>query len=468
MNRANFMWVALWLSWVVVTSSKAQTPAPDSSISREWTSSDGKKVTAEYLGLQGKMVMMRLQGGKVIPYPVEKLSAEDATFVQKNPLIYRETWKGWPSVGIPMVNVDVTEKPSVEGKFIYTTPNFRFTTDANLGGTLMKDLARVFELTFQLQSKAPLGILASPTDGSYRADLFGKRADYQREGGPSSSAGVYLLKTKRFLAPLELMGVEPGDAGWRRSSKEDYDTTTIVHELTHMLTHDLLVNLPLWVNEGYAEFMSGIPIESGCFRTSKEKIREGLIKTATEEAWLFYKNDYGTTNAQRPDTKKIAVSLLPVSSILQMKDEEWEGASVSGNGPRTSSGTFRGTKPSQRLMLARYRTAHLILYYYIQIEGEAGVAKLRRFLDENRKCMSQYLNYSEEFKQYEAAMDAFMRQPGVEPLGEGRIRYPENLTPPKAPVAPFADVEMVKSGGLKFLLGDNTSVVLPPKLDSLE
>lgn len=61
-------------------------------------------------------------------------------------------------------------------------------------------------------------------------------------------------KDKVSLAPLDLMGVQPGPTGWRKGSQADYDPSTMVHELTHMLTHDMLDILPLWVNEGYAEY----------------------------------------------------------------------------------------------------------------------------------------------------------------------------------------------------------------------
>ena len=56
------------------------------------------------------------------------------------------------------------------------------------------------------------------------------------------------------------MGMREADAGWRKVT-DDYDPSTIIHELTHMLTHDMLVNLPIWANEAYAEYISNIPIK---------------------------------------------------------------------------------------------------------------------------------------------------------------------------------------------------------------
>ena len=251
---------------------------------REWTRADGKKITAEYLGVLDQSVYLKLASGKIVPCPLAKLTIEDNNFVRGNPMEYRAVWREWPSsVEIPIATVNVREAAGSDGNFIYTTRNFRFRTNVNLGVTLMQDLARIFELTHDLHSKSPFGILATPVDQFYQAELFGTKQSYLNGGGIVNTGGVYKYKEKKFLAPLELMGLEPGPAGWRKISKVQYDPTTIVHELTHMLTHDMLDNLPTWVNEGYAEYIAHIPIENGTFRTDEVKIKIGVMDVLMEE-----------------------------------------------------------------------------------------------------------------------------------------------------------------------------------------
>ncbi len=434
---------------------------------REWTSVEGKKITAEFLGVQESSVALKVAGGQVSLVPLVKLSEADNAFVRKNSFVYHPVWRMWPpDTDYAMRNVPVKEEPGGANSFLYTTPHFRFRSDVNLGTPLMKDLAQVFELTYSLHTKSPFGILAQPKKDLFDARLFGTTEDYMTAGGLPNTAGIYLLKDKAFLAPLELMGVRPGSAGWRKDSN-NYDLTTVIHELTHMLTHDMLNNLPVWVNEGYAEYISNIPIENGSFRTSNEKIREGilnkLVKEQDGQSSQGSQRIVGIGDRVKFQKSGVPVVLHKVEKVLQMGDHEWQ----TGQAPGTKIAGARGESPyggsstADRMRLPRlYRTSHLILYYFIQIEGEKGVTKVRRFLNENQKSMAGYLHYVEDFTKYEAAMEEFMKQPGVTRMEDGRISYPSTLQVPKAPDAPFKDSSVLKLGGLGALLdGDTASVV---------
>lgn len=464
----------LWLIFTTVPV-LAEEPPPgraDGGL-REWTSSDGKKISAEYLGVLEQGVMLKLASGKVIPCPLAKLSEVDVAFVRDHPLVYHATWSSWPSLAT-MREVEVEEVPDAGGRFIYTTRHFRFTSDVNLGRVLMKDLARVFELTYDLQSKAPLGILASQVDGYYQSELFGTKKRYNDSGGPPNTSGVYRLKEKKILAPLELMGVVQGSAGWRRASKADYDSSTLVHELTHMLTHDLLVNLPLWVNEGYAEYISKIPIEGGAFKTSDEAIKANVVEALVGYAESIESHELTTADIgfaggggtpqkkARQDPRKMTFNLFPVARMLTMTDAEWVAPSEDKMMGKTILGDV--TLPT-KLMWQRYRTAHLILYYFIQIEGERGVAKIRRFLDQNKGYHAEYTRYQEAFKAYQEEVEQFRKQPGVRELPDGRIEYPTTLKPPQAPTAPFTDPDLIKNGGIKELLGSESAEIVGARIE---
>ena len=113
-----------------------------------------------------------------------------------------------------------------------------------------------------------------------------------------------------------------------------------------------------------------------------------------------------------------------------------------------------------------YRTAHLIIYYFIHIEGEAGVAKIRRFIEENRRHLARYEAYESAHADYVKAMDAFFRLPGVKRLDDGRFEYPSNLTPPAAPEPPFTDPDVLKLGGLDTLLGNETAEVVGKRIET--
>ena len=435
---------------------------------REWTNLEGKTLTAEYLGVQGANVVLKLSDGKVTPVPLLRFSKADSAFVKQNPLEYQEpwpTWSEWPAeVQIPLSFVDVRQAPGGAGTYVYTTAHFRFRSNVNLGSALMRDLAQVFELTYYLHSKSPFGILAHPDNGFFEARLFGTTQQYRAAGGPAMTGGVYRPKEKVFLAPLDLMGVQPGPSGWRKVSQADYDPSTVVHELTHMLTNDMLDHLPVWVNEGFAEYVRCIPIENGGFKVSKDKIKQGVLDRIVSDFEMSLRRPGKLKGAERMAFLKSdrVPPLFPVAKVLRMTDAEWATGSPSGQRPPTISAR---SGPDTR-MLRLYRTAHLIVYYFIQIEGAKGVTKLRHFLDENRVYGARYQQYVADYRAYEARMKQFMKLPGVVPLPDGRLRYPVSLTPPKEPPPPFADPTMLKFGGIDALLGGESAEVVGQRIQA--
>lgn len=453
------------------------TPAATATAAREWTSSDGKKITAVYLGVEGANVALRLPTGKVLLIPATRFSAEDNAFVRAHQFDYHAAWATWTNDSRRTMQSVVVQEDKEDGArlkaFVYKTPHFRFISEVNLGTALVKDLARVFELTYNLHTVSPLNKVTRPDGQLFDAKLYGSLASYHAAGGPEKTAGVYLLKERAFLAPLDLMGVREADAGWRIDFNS-YDTSTIVHELTHMFTHDMLNNLPLWVNEGYAEYISHIPIERDAFMTGTDKIRDGAI-----DAMIKYED------ALHPDSKPHAgvlskadritfiksgriPKLFKVQDVLTMNNTTWTRGNANPPpvpAPTPGSATPFGVRPSPSAQDANrlpklYHTAHLILYYFIQIEGEKGVTKLRRFLEKNQRSMAGYLQYQEDFDSYKTRMDAFLELPGVVKLDGGKFRYPTNLTPPKPPTAPFTDPDVLMMGGLDALLeGESANVV---------
>lgn len=443
--------------------SSAQSPSL-----RNWTSAEGKSIQAEYLGVKGDSVALRLQDGKVSFVPLARLSPSDNAFVAKNKLPYLARWNGWPAeAGMMLKYPDVTEEKKNKDSTVYTTPKFRFHCDVNLGATLMNDLARIFELTYHLNENSPFGVLAKPDQDRFEAKLMASLATYRAQGGPANSAGCYLMKEKIFLAPLELMGMKSTSMGWRKVT-DDYDPSTIIHELTHMLTHDMLENLPLWINEGYAEYISNIPLQNKAFQTSTEKIRQGMQDTFVRDHARQSDRSFGEiTTAERRDILRSGsfMKLPKVASMLDITDQNWQQG-LSRSNPNGRLPGFSNFPHRTSHLPSYYRTAHLIIYYFIQIEGDAGVVKLRRNLEANRARLAEYHKFVADFARYEAEWKAFSEKPGVRKLPDGSIEYPENLTPPTAPKAPFEDPNVVRYGGLSALLDGKSKEELGAQIEA--
>ena len=132
-----------------------------------------------------------------------------------------------------------------------------------------------------------------------------------------------------------------------------------------------------------------------------------------------------------------------IEKVLQMTDHEWASGSKA-----TPPSTARKpstqepkpmvftTVPDPARLPRLYLTAHLIIYYYIQIEGGKGVDKIRRILAENRRKLAKHEQYREQYRIYEQELQAFFKLPGVTRTTDGKFRYPSNLQPPQAPKPP--------------------------------
>lgn len=429
---------------------------------REWSNTEGRKIIAQYLGVQKESVVVKLADGKVLPIPIFKLSEADKAFVRDNPLVYLEVWKGWPVDLGKLMNVTVTEKGMEKDKYVYETANFRFHVDGNLGATLMKDLAQVFELTYSLHMKAPFGLKAKPRGDRFEAKFFGTRDRYQTQGGLPRTAGVYLTKDRVFLAPLDLMGVKVDGSIWRQVRRSQGDTSTVVHELTHMLTHDIIADLPIWMNEGYAEYIANIPIEQDAFQISDEKIREGV----RESFVLDYQKAISSTGIRdlsRSERSQFfeqkLPSIPPVSTVLGITNERWNKAQDGSLG-------FPGQTYGYSDRGSLYKTSHLIIYYFLHLDGEEGASKLCRFASHKRKVSEDLDAYRAAFEEYQRKFEEFSKLPGVEKTPDGRIRYPSDLNPPEAPKSPFGDGDAIQSSGFEILLGGEKPEVLAQKIEA--
>ena len=164
----------------------------------------------------------------------------------------------------------------------------------------------------------------------------------------------------------------------------------------------------------------------------------------------------------KPDPKKMTFPLYPVAKMLTMTTEEWDEPT------RDKSKTgriFNQPSLASKLMWQRYQTAHLILYYYIQIERSKGVAKLHAMVDQNRNDRVKRVQYEEAFKAYQEAFERFKNLPEVRQLPDGRVEYPSNLNPPKAPAAPFSDPSQLTNGAIKALLGEESVEVVGARIE---
>ena len=180
----------------------------------------------------------------------------------------------WPrSVSVPK-DTEVQEMTSGApgAGFTYVSNNFAFVSKQKLQPEAQKTVARLCECAYAA-CKAISEVLPVPRSSADRGEkkfvveLQPSMEEYFAAGGPTNSAGVFLGAYRKTGGPLKESDIAADKVmipfpslGIGRSGKverEDIDTHALVHELTHQ--QFLLNSLPIWANEGWAEYVGYVP-----------------------------------------------------------------------------------------------------------------------------------------------------------------------------------------------------------------
>ena len=154
----------------------------------------------------------------------------------------------------------------------YVSNNFAFVSRQKLQPEAQKTVARLCECAYAA-CKAIAEVLPVPRSSADRGEkkfiveLQPGMEEYYAAGGPTNSAGVFLGAYRKTGGPLKEADIAIDKVmipfpslGIGRSGKverEDIDTHALVHELTHQ--QFLLNSLPIWANEGWAEYVGYVP-----------------------------------------------------------------------------------------------------------------------------------------------------------------------------------------------------------------
>ncbi|MBU6300641.1 MAG: hypothetical protein KGS60_03740 [Verrucomicrobia bacterium] len=350
---------------------------------RVWTNLDGRKLEGRMSDLGDAEVEVRLMNGKAVRIPLASLSAADQAYVNGwQDLGFGIKVGRWPQELRPMLNFTARElerKP--EGECVYATPNFRYICDAPLAASLIKEYALAFEGTYYAIKNLPLQLDPRPPgNGHFVVRLFRNREDYLRAGGPEGSSGVYVVRTREILVPMDSLGVRT--VGRRVAiDPRAYDAGTLIHEITHQVMHDWLNVLPVWFVEGIAEYMAAVPFDDARF--DFRRMEEGLggyLETAYHVA--------------RRKEGSLPLDMVAPEALMAMTHQQWASAL---------------SEPGAAAL--NYRSALLLVYYLIHLDGKGDgssiVAYLRQAWTKQGEMEHFVREYNEAVNRYNASLAAY-------------------------------------------------------------
>jgi len=290
------------------------------------------------------------------------------------------------------VQTEVVKEDERNDEFIYRTQHFEFISQGKFTQSLLKEVARNFEATYELLKALPWNIEPSPEEGRYfRARLLRTQYDYTEAGGLPNSGGVYMRNKKIFMVPFHSIGLKVVGKSYAKDS--DFNTETLVHELTHQMMHAWLPYLPQWVIEGTAEYTATLPLSIGKFRVSS-------AKSGLKDYIGYLKKTRGSVPIP-----------YPLDELFPMTNQRWNMTLT--------------TDPSAAGKL--YFTSYLLVYYFMHLDGKG-----------DGQLFVRYFREMEEFRRqveiYQKAVEEFKKQPGVEVNEkEGTYRWPSTLKHPETP-----------------------------------
>jgi len=397
---------------------------------RIWTSSDGRTMQAKLTGVEGDTAVFQMAGGSAARVPLAKLSQADQEFIKSNGTatpagangatggaiqgsrtpLEKRTWPKEIVVPPKSIEVKLIEEKPAEKIYRYHSEAFEFISQDKLAGSVMNEVARIFEGTRSLVDALPWGVHPEPPKdlGFFQAKLFVTKDAYEAElertlgpGVGKNSGGLYSSGDRIFRVPFQSIGLEMRGKTWFK--KTDFSSDTLVHEITHQMMHDYLGFLPHWIAEGCAEYTNMLPYNAGTFRAGSHErgIKEYIKK-------------------QLPFAAKGLADLGSASEHMNMTPEAW-------------ATKFSGGSEAQHRI---YGYSCLLVYYFCHLDGDGKGTRFLKFFDALTAESGKWKDYGVQVAKYRADMEEFFKLPGVKKLENGRYTYPRSLTPPQRPEAP--------------------------------
>lgn len=365
-----------------------------------WTDSAGRTFRAEFQRMEGPSVIFTMEGGRVLAIPLTNLNATDQARVQAAPpattgastpaaanrLNFGYPWPAEIRMDGPPLSKVVSEDAKTS-RFVYESPNYRFTCNVRLTPDVLRNFAMMFETTRKYTTSVPLsldgGILRQ---GRYDILLFETKEQYIAAGGRGGSAACYIPSMGAVLAPMQSVGLTKTGTGFSLDTAKTSDV--LIHELVHQLTPHSYMSNALnngWFVEGLAEYISSTPYSWGYFRPDPQG-----------NAVLSYVTAYGEDRkGGRALGTKIRVPRL--QRFMLMGYEEFAGEK--GN--------------------LHYGLGLLLTHYFLHMEGGGKSSRITAYLKGIREgqtgqaALAPLLGGS-SFEKLEGEFAAAWRRKGIE------------------------------------------------------
>lgn len=249
---------------------------------RTWTNTQGRTFQAEFVKVDGSNAVFAFENGRTFSTPVADLSPGDRQMLVRlqsaapaspaasgAPAPPTNFGYAWPRE----IRVDgasqskVISEDAKTGRYVYESPNYRFTCDARLNSDALRNFAMMFETTHKYATSVPLALHSGVIrQGRMDVLLFESKQTYIQAGAPPGSAGCYIPAKGIVMVPMESLGLIRTSTGFTLDPTKQ--NKVLIHELAHQLTTREYMRSSRngWLVEGLAEYFASTPYTWGYFR----------------------------------------------------------------------------------------------------------------------------------------------------------------------------------------------------------
>lgn len=447
--RHRSLWNPLALLWLLLLASPA--PAQQTTAAagewRQWTLDGKTKVEAVMRGVDSGNVILQSRDGRAATMPLARLGSGDRAYVRAaigglvleamekanaGPAVSaslgaaaapaaRSGWQG--GVKADPANCEVSEMPRSGGKWqqAFRSLHFEFHSTAKLPLERRCDVARLFEVQYELHRRAGWGVGPALEGGArLKIELYDTEDAYAASGALPATGCDLDHRTGILRCTLEAAGLHAAEGEWIMDSV--LTPKAVARGVALMVLSDAIELLPLWVLNGMAACMGAIPVTGGT--AWPDRAIEGM-KPHAERAGGAAALDFASLlavpePAAPPATGKAGGSDAAVASLEAL----------------ARALAAKSAETSAKKKVSDYATAALLACYFIFLDSGSHASRLAGVISAARTDQARWDAYDRAMEKYTADWAAIKARKDVVDRGGGQFSVPSSVTVPKAPEPP--------------------------------
>jgi hypothetical protein len=420
---------------------------------RQWTLDGKTKIEAAMRGVDSGNVILLSRDGRAATLPLARIGTADRAYVRSaiGGLVMaaveranagaavpaslgaagapaaRSGWQG--GVKADPANCEVTDVSVSDSdwKQAFRSRHFEFSGNSNLPVERQRDVARLFEVQFELHRRAGWGV--GPTlegGGRMKVQLFDTDAAFAAAGALPLSGCDLDYETGILRCTLEAAGVHLIEGVWLADSV--LTPKAVARGVTLKVLSDALETLPLWVLNGVAACMEAIPVTSGVAWPDRAS---RLVKPHVERAGGIHELDFASLLAlpEPPSSSPRGVVSIPGGGTAQAVPSRSDPAN-------REALAVEDSEVVARRKMREFASSAMLAYYFVFLEQGGHASRLAGLVAAARADEEKWAAYDRALEEYKKEWAAIKARKDVVDQGGGKYFIPSSVIVPKSPVPP--------------------------------